>query len=224
MERLKRRDAIVFSSNVILFEDELADDGISQLSARCRVMREGYFFVLLRFYMRVDGVLLRYCDTRIVGDDNSGRVIREWQLREAKYENLRHVDPEALLDVDRAWMHLPIVEEQIDCVSNQRQRIEDYEHFRNIACFLASPPHVTNYKDMPYEELIRHYWIHDEKVKERKSMRREYSWERTPSESHIKKTVINVCNNMSNRVKTAVTGTLESVKKIIGKKNKEEEK
>ncbi|ULU02897.1 hypothetical protein L5515_005310 [Caenorhabditis briggsae] len=117
MERLKRRDAIAFSSSVILFEDELADHGIAQLSARCRVMREGYFFVLLRFYMRVDGVLLRCCDTRIVGDDNSGKVIREWQLREAKYENLRHVDPEALLDVDRAWMHLPIVEEQIDCVS-----------------------------------------------------------------------------------------------------------
>ncbi|CAP31272.1 Protein CBG12269 [Caenorhabditis briggsae] len=83
MERLKRRDAIAFSSSVILFEDELADHGIAQLSARCRVMREGYFFVLLRFYMRVDGVLLRCCDTRIVGDDNSGKVIREWQLREA---------------------------------------------------------------------------------------------------------------------------------------------
>lgn len=117
MDRLKRRDRIAFSGQIILFEDELADHGIAQLSARIRVMREGYFFVLLRFYMRVDGVLLRVCDTRIVGDDNTPRVIREWQLREAKYENLGHVDPELLLDVDRAWMHLPIVEEQVDEIS-----------------------------------------------------------------------------------------------------------
>uniref|UniRef100_A0A8R1ICD5 TIP41-like protein n=1 Tax=Caenorhabditis japonica TaxID=281687 RepID=A0A8R1ICD5_CAEJA len=57
MERLKRRDAIAFSSSVTLFEDELADHGIAQLSARIRVMDGGYFFVLLRFYMRVDNVL-----------------------------------------------------------------------------------------------------------------------------------------------------------------------
>ncbi|CAO4371618.1 unnamed protein product [Caenorhabditis nigoni] len=107
---------------------------------------------------------------------------------------------------------------------NQRQRIEDYELFRTIACFLASPPHVTNYKDMSYEELVKLYCSHEKRVKERKSMRCQYPWERTPSEFHIKKTFINVCNNMSNRVKTAVTGTLESMKKRIGKKNKEEEK
>lgn len=120
MERLKRRDQIVFMSSITLFEDELADHGIAQLSARIRVMKEGYFFVLLRFYMRVDGVLLRVCDTRIVGDtygcqeDNDQYVIREWQLREAKFEDLSHVDPEILYDVDRAWMHLPIVEEHVE--------------------------------------------------------------------------------------------------------------
>ncbi|CAI5444815.1 unnamed protein product [Caenorhabditis angaria] len=110
MERLKRRDEIVFHSSVTLFEDELADHGIAQLSARIRVMDAGYFFVLLRFYMRVDNVLVRCCDTRIVGDDNQDFIIREWQLREAKYEQLKHVYPDDLLDIDRAWMHLPIVE------------------------------------------------------------------------------------------------------------------
>ncbi|KAF1760843.1 hypothetical protein GCK72_009093 [Caenorhabditis remanei] len=120
MERLKRRDTISFSTNVILFEDELADHGIAQLSARIRVMQEGYFFVLLRFYMRVDNVLLRVCDTRIVGDLGDRHMIREWQLREAKYENLRHVHPELLLDADRAWMHLPIVEEHVERISIER--------------------------------------------------------------------------------------------------------
>ncbi|CAB3403575.1 unnamed protein product [Caenorhabditis bovis] len=110
MERLKRRDQIMFHSSVTLFEDELADHGIAQLSARIRVMDAGYFFVLLRFYMRVDNVLLRVCDTRIVGDDNSNFVIREWQLREAKYEQLKHVFPDDLLDIDRAWMHLPVIQ------------------------------------------------------------------------------------------------------------------
>ncbi|CCD62545.1 TIP41-like protein [Caenorhabditis elegans] len=122
MERLKRRDEILFSSSITLFEDELADHGIAQLLARVRVMR-GYFFVLLRFYMRVDNVLLRVCDTRIVGNEFDGHVIREWQLREAKYGNLGHVDPEELLDVDRAWMHLPVVEEHFDRVSVDRERL-----------------------------------------------------------------------------------------------------
>ncbi|CAL2037996.1 unnamed protein product [Caenorhabditis brenneri] len=125
MERLKRRDQIVFMSSVTLFEDELADHGIAQLSARIRVMKEGYFFVLLRFYMRVDNVLIRVCDTRIVGDHTDNHVIREWQLREAKYEDLHQADSEALLDVDRAWMHLPIVEEHVDRISGDVEKVID---------------------------------------------------------------------------------------------------
>ncbi|CAO4371617.1 unnamed protein product [Caenorhabditis nigoni] len=107
---------------------------------------------------------------------------------------------------------------------SQRQRIESYKSLRYSTQLLATPTDVTNYKDMPYEKLIQLYKTHKQDTKERKSDKCEYPWERTPSDFSIKKTFINVCNNMSNRVKTAVTGTLESMKKRIGKKSKEEKK
>ena len=63
-ELLRRRDPILFTDEVLLYEDELADSGIAMLSARVRVM-PACWFVLLRFWMRVDGALLRLRDTRV---------------------------------------------------------------------------------------------------------------------------------------------------------------
>ncbi|CAD6192926.1 unnamed protein product [Caenorhabditis auriculariae] len=109
MERLKQRDEIKFFAETTLFEDELADHGTAELSAKLRVMDKNYFFLLLRFYMRVDGVLVRVCDTRIVGDSHKDYVIREWQLREAKFSDLPFARHEDLNNVNLAWQHLPVV-------------------------------------------------------------------------------------------------------------------
>ncbi|PAV71203.1 hypothetical protein WR25_26718 [Diploscapter pachys] len=110
---LMRQDEISFYTNVTLFEDELADHGISEMSVKIRVMPT-YFFVLARSYLRVDGVFIRVCDTRLFGEDNKWSVIREWSRREAKFEDLSHLSPDLLKNRDAIWNHLPLVEEQID--------------------------------------------------------------------------------------------------------------
>ncbi|GJP33836.1 hypothetical protein CLOM_g18343 [Closterium sp. NIES-68] len=46
---LQRRDPILFSDEVVLYEDELADNGISLLTVRARVM-PACWFILLRFW------------------------------------------------------------------------------------------------------------------------------------------------------------------------------
>ncbi|RCN28930.1 hypothetical protein ANCCAN_25317 [Ancylostoma caninum] len=92
------------------------------MSVRLRVMPD-FFFVLMRFYLRIDRVLVRsrkkgtfkisffsVCDTRLLGDNGKDYMIREWSLREAKVADLEHLPPEVLLDGNQVWESLPIVE------------------------------------------------------------------------------------------------------------------
>lgn len=90
LELLKRPDPILFFDDVILFEDELADNGISTLSCKIRVMPDR-LLLLLRFFMRLDNVLFRLRDTRVYVDFNTQEVIREYQARELEYEKVREV-------------------------------------------------------------------------------------------------------------------------------------
>ena len=101
-ERLKRKDPIQFYNQLTLYEDELADNGcaqvkhkfkkafhpILQMMVRVRVMPDS-FLVLCRFYLRVDHVMIRICDTRLYGEaSNEDFLIREWTKREANYAEL----------------------------------------------------------------------------------------------------------------------------------------
>ena len=61
---LRRRDPILYYDAVDLFEDDLFDNGVSNLSVKIRVM-EACFFVLMRLWLRVDKVYLRVYDTRV---------------------------------------------------------------------------------------------------------------------------------------------------------------
>jgi len=47
--------------------------------------------LLCRFFMRLDGVLLRIRDTRVYVDFGTGEVIREYVAKEEKYEVVREV-------------------------------------------------------------------------------------------------------------------------------------
>lgn len=58
------RTPILLFGDINLFEDELGDNGASILNVKIRVMQTG-FFVLQRFFLRVDGSLLRVWDTRL---------------------------------------------------------------------------------------------------------------------------------------------------------------
>ena len=90
LELLKRPDPILFFDEVILYEDEMADNGITMYSCKIRVMPER-LLLLCRFFMRLDNVLLRIRDTRLYIELATGEVIREYVSKEEKYEVVRQV-------------------------------------------------------------------------------------------------------------------------------------
>ncbi|ETS62516.1 hypothetical protein PaG_03148 [Moesziomyces aphidis] len=57
-------EPILFYDDIVLYEDELADNGSSIVNVKVRVMPSG-FLVLQRFFLRVDDVLFRVFDTRL---------------------------------------------------------------------------------------------------------------------------------------------------------------
>ena len=89
-ELLKRPDPILFFDEVMLYEDELADNGIAMLSCKIRVM-PSRLLLLSRFFMRLDNVLLRLRDTRVYVDFDTGEVIRQYLSKEEQYDKIREV-------------------------------------------------------------------------------------------------------------------------------------
>ncbi|EXJ94753.1 hypothetical protein A1O1_03151 [Capronia coronata CBS 617.96] len=88
LELLKRPDPILFFDDVILYEDELADNGIAMLSCKIRVM-PARLLLLCRFFMRLDNVVLRVRDTRVYIDFEKKEVIREYVEKEKAYDKVR---------------------------------------------------------------------------------------------------------------------------------------
>ena len=90
LELLKRRDPILFFDEVVLYESELDDNGISVLSVKVRVM-EHRMLLLSRLYMRLDNVVARVRDTRIYVDFDTDEVIREYTAKEDSFANFKRV-------------------------------------------------------------------------------------------------------------------------------------
>jgi type 2A phosphatase activator TIP41 len=90
VELLKRRDPILFADEVVLYESELDDNGISVMSVKVRVM-EQRMLLLCRLYMRLDGVVVRVRDTRVYVDFEKEVVIRDYTAREDVFENVKKV-------------------------------------------------------------------------------------------------------------------------------------
>lgn len=115
LEKLLRPDPILFFDELILFEDELGDNGISMLSTKVRVMHS-CLLLLCRLYLRVDDVAFRVRDTRVYVDFDTNEVLREYKTQEAQYEDLlkkvcgRSADPKKLLR-DSNWVsqNMPVV-------------------------------------------------------------------------------------------------------------------
>lgn len=105
-EKLRDQEKIAFYDEVILFEDELADHGAAVFSVKIRVMASG-FFILSRFFLRVDGVLVRLNDTRIYHQAGSDHLLREFSSKDAKLEELK-VSPAVLTDPNKLNNLLPI--------------------------------------------------------------------------------------------------------------------
>ncbi|GAB0136694.1 hypothetical protein EsDP_00004987 [Epichloe bromicola] len=88
IELLKRRDPILFFDEVVLYESELDDNGISIYSAKVRV-HEKRMLLLCRLFMRLDNVIVRIRDTRVYVDFEAQHVIREYTAKEAKFEDVK---------------------------------------------------------------------------------------------------------------------------------------
>ncbi|RDW90889.1 TIP41 family protein [Aspergillus mulundensis] len=123
IELLKRPDPILFFDDVILYEDELADNGITMLSCKVRVM-PGRLLLLSRFFMRLDNVLFRLRDTRIYIDFEGSDVIREYQSKECDYETVRQKlasarddIPAIMRDPNRLSELLPLVDRRLERVA-----------------------------------------------------------------------------------------------------------
>ncbi len=74
----------------MLYEDELADNGITMLSCKLRVMDARLLF-LCRLFMRLDDVVFRIRDTRIYVEFETGEVIREYVAKEEDFASVQKV-------------------------------------------------------------------------------------------------------------------------------------
>lgn len=110
--KLMKKEAILFYHDLTLFEDELHDHGIASCSVKIvsslgdrrrlkfqfiflniflqRVMPSG-FFILLRFFLRVDDVLIRINDTRFHHEIENNYILKEYTSKEATVQKLQHV-------------------------------------------------------------------------------------------------------------------------------------
>ncbi|PIA13948.1 TIP41-domain-containing protein [Coemansia reversa NRRL 1564] len=104
-QKLMVREEILFYDENVLFEDDLGDNGTSQLSYKVRVMPSG-FFILQRFFLRVDGVLFRIFDSRIYHQFGTDSIIREFSTREMSFEDVkRHVPKKKHDDEDLSLLN-----------------------------------------------------------------------------------------------------------------------
>lgn len=123
---LASKEPILFYDEVILYEDELADNGVSLLTVKVRVMPSSWF-LLLRFWLRVDGVLMRLRETRMYCQFEASTkptVLRESCFREATFQLLSSkgypVDSAAYNDPSAICQRLPIVMKR-----TQKLKIQD---------------------------------------------------------------------------------------------------
>lgn len=116
---LTQPDPIIFFSAVDLFEDELADNGMSLSTVKIRVMPQR-LLLLCRFFLRLDGVIFRIRDTRVYIEFATGEVIREYTAREEKYDAVKakigSIDDAMsfMRDADKLTKLCPVIETVVE--------------------------------------------------------------------------------------------------------------
>ncbi|XP_071034772.1 TIP41-like protein [Parasteatoda tepidariorum] len=112
IEKLKVKEKILFYEDVMLFEDELADNGTAHCSVKIRIMPD-CFFILMRYFLRVDNLLVRIIDTRIFHEVGKSYILQEHVTKESKVKELK-VDVSLLRNPQLLWDHLPTVDFQYE--------------------------------------------------------------------------------------------------------------
>ena len=107
-DMLGPENPIVHFGEVYMFESDLEDCGYVMSKIRFRVMND-CFYVLLRYYLRVDGVCVRIYDTRVFHKYGTDHIHREFQHRESTWAQLRQKG----FDVSSDWMLDPQQSDQV---------------------------------------------------------------------------------------------------------------
>lgn len=119
LDKLSKPDPILFYDDMVLYEDELGDNGISIVNVKIRVMNER-LLLLSRFFLRVDDVLFRVYDTRVYIEFDEDLIIREYKEHELDYQSVlaNYVgkkDPKlALRDSNLVVQHLRLKKKKIE--------------------------------------------------------------------------------------------------------------
>ncbi|GAA6018124.1 hypothetical protein JCM11491_003327 [Sporobolomyces phaffii] len=79
---------ILFFEEVPLFEDELGDNGIADVTIRVRVNATS-FYVLARYALRIDHVLFRHFDVRVYHEFGTTEIVRELKGRQSSYDQVK---------------------------------------------------------------------------------------------------------------------------------------
>lgn len=98
-DKLGPENPIVHFAEVHLFECDLEDCGYAMSKVRYRVMGD-CFYILLRYYLRTDGVNVRIFDTRIFHEFGTDFIHREFQHRESTFDELRKIN----FDLSSEWL------------------------------------------------------------------------------------------------------------------------
>lgn len=120
---LASKDPILFYDEVVLYEDELADNGVSLLTVKVRVMPNSWF-LLLRFWLRVDGVLMRLRDTRmhcVFGDSVNPTILREICWREATFKAL---SAKGLPSDSAAYNDPSVISQRLPVIMHRTQKLK----------------------------------------------------------------------------------------------------
>lgn len=123
IERLGRENPIIHFGEIYQYEDDLGDQGYALCFTRYRVMADCYF-ALLRYYLRVDEVLVRIFDTRIFHSFDTNYILREFQYKECSYDELKQKGFKLTSDwslsktqSDEVFPHLTLKFKSLDKVS-----------------------------------------------------------------------------------------------------------
>lgn len=109
-DKLRTSKDINFYDEVIMYEDELADNGISIYSIKLRVMDFGWF-VLARHYLRIDKVCIKAREVRFYHQFGQTNIGKEVRLRETHDSCLNKKT------IDQVIAELPITACKTFCIS-----------------------------------------------------------------------------------------------------------
>lgn len=115
LNKLKVQETINFYDEVSLFDDELSDHGIACLNVKIRVMPTS-FYVLQRFFLRVDDVVVRLYDTRLYYEAQNTYMLREYTEKENLAKDIK-CPPRLLTEPNELSQYLSVkysIHERLD--------------------------------------------------------------------------------------------------------------